>query len=147
VLKLSQPEDLKGEEMRALFDRTFEDPRFMVNVDALLEMLTDEIVKEDAGLHDWVGISRDRGLCGMGVVSTWTYPLSPLPWIVHAHCEIKEARDPLTLAVAKWLHEQGYKKVATHNMSHLNDRAFTGMFSAYASAEIVGSLIVIEIGG
>jgi hypothetical protein len=41
VLKLSEPADLEGEEVRALFERTFEDPRFMVNVDALLEMLTD----------------------------------------------------------------------------------------------------------
>jgi hypothetical protein len=147
VTKIVDPELLDVPEMVEFFERTFKDPRFLVNAKDLIVFLKKEFLSDDPKVHLWVGYSEEHGLCGMGIVTTWLSPISPFPWIYHAASEVKEARDPMTAAVAGWLVSQGYRHVATHNVSHLNDRAFIGMMKGYAGAQVLGSLILIELEG
>jgi hypothetical protein len=145
VTKIVDPELLDAPDMVELFERTFRDPKFLVNAKNLLEHLKSEIGLVEPNVHLWVAYTEEHGLCGMGIVTAWTSPISPFPWIYHAASEVKEARRPLTAAVGEWLVSQGYRHALMHNLSHLNDRAFIGMMQEWASADVLGSLIKIEL--
>lgn len=145
ILKLTHPEQLDDEELRFLFKRAFSEPRFRVNADELIDFVKEQFAGEDCRIHVWVGMSDTDGACGLGIVTTWTYPLAPYPWIVHFHSEIKHFRSPLLFAMFDWLQAHGHNEFFTHNVSHLNDRAFAGLFSNWATAEVLGSLVLIEM--
>jgi hypothetical protein len=148
VVKITNPEALNSEEMRALFLRTFEDPKFMVSsTKALVEYLQDHLSRDDPGIHLWVSCSAEHGLCGMGIVTTWTNPLSPFPFIVHTAAEVRDARDPMGQAIHDFLREEGFTRAFCHNISHLSDRTLMRTFAKFGGAEVLGSLILCELEG
>jgi hypothetical protein len=146
TVKITNPDALNSEEMRELFDRTFADPKFMVsNTKELVEYLQDHLSREDPGIHLWVSCGSYNGLCGMGIITTWTNPLSPFPFLVHLAAEIKEAREPMRKAMHDFLRGEGFTNFGTHNCSHLSDRTIFKIFSKFGPAEAVGSLILWQL--
>jgi hypothetical protein len=146
AVKITNPNALDSEEMRALFLRTFADPKFMVSsTKELVAYLQDHLSQDNPGIHLWVSCSAGRGLCGMGIITTWTNPLSPFPFLVHFAAEIKDAREPMRKAMHDFMRSEGYIAFGTHNVSHLSDRTIFKIFSKFGPAEVVGSLILWQL--
>jgi hypothetical protein len=146
VVKITNPEALNSEEMRALFLRTFEDPKFMVSsTKELVEYLQGHLAQDNPGIHLWVSCSAGHGLCGMGIVTTWTNPLSPFPFLVHFAAEIKEAREPMRKAIHVFLRGEGFTNFGAHQVSHLSDRAMFKMLAKFGPAESLGSFVLWQL--
>jgi hypothetical protein len=146
TVKITNPDALDSEEMRDLFLRTFADPKFMVsNTKELVEYLQGHLAQENPGIHLWVSFAHEHGLCGLGIVTTWTNPLSPFPFLVHFAAETKEAREPMRKAMHDFMRGEGFTRFGTHNCSHLSDRTIFKIFSKFGPAEAVGSLIIWQL--
>jgi hypothetical protein len=145
VIKITHPVALESEEMVALFDRNFSYPGITINTKELIEYLQGHFAQDKPGIHLWVSFGEERGLCGMGIVTTWTNPLSPFPFLAHFAAEIREARKPIQEAMHTFLLGEGFTNMGGYNASHLSDRALYGVLSTFGTGEVLGSLILWQL--
>lgn len=146
VFRITDPATLDWLEVRALFDRAFADPKFGIDAEATRKHLQLKLGTGEGLFYIWVAQSAQHGLCGLILVATGTFPLSPHPYIAHLFVDEPAAREPLMHYGVSFVASLGYRSIAVVNMSGKSDAAYLRLFRKFGAGEVKGSVIVYEIG-
>jgi hypothetical protein len=143
AFRVTDPSVLDWPEVVALFERSFADPKFRMDGEAIREAMKTDL--PDGVLELWIARAPQHGLCGMVVLTIPSHPISPFSQVIHFVAEVPMARRALTDACFVHLREKGVKSVAIHNVTGATDDAHLRMFRRYAEGQVMASLIVYEL--
>ena len=145
VYEIWNPDVLDREDVKALFERCFADPKFNADPDVVRRFVAEQIASRDRSVRLWVAVSPEHGVCGMSLMSFSVCPLSPHPWISHFVAEVPEAREPLVRANFIACRELGFDKVSIMNMTGRDDGSHMRLFRKFARGNPRGSVIVYQL--
>ncbi len=145
AFELWNPKALDGSEMRGLFLRAFDNPKFGINPGDARLYLRASLSSRNPTDKLFVASSREHGLCGLAVVTLGVCALSPLPWLSHVFAEKPGAREALVEESIKAVRGAGFSKLALFNAHKASDEAQMRLVRHQMKGEVIGSLIVYDV--
>ena len=145
VWEIWNPALLEAEEIRALFDRAFSDPKHEMDADGVRQYLKAHMMQGGETDKLFVALDTKHGYCGLAIVTLGVYPLSPHPYIAFFVAEKPEAREPLVEACLLVIRKAGYTRFAIHNETGASDKAHARLFRKFAHGDIRGAMIVYDM--
>ncbi len=143
VVRLTNPEAFKREEVQALFKTAFA-TNLMADFDAAVDALLGAV--SDPSVALLIGAEKGK-LRGLSIACLPRSTLTPVPSVYHFYSVGSAAlREALVKATVDFFLEAGYTRFWAINTVGDNDEAYAKLFRSAGEAKRIGSFLEFSIG-